>query len=145
MDADETTKTQLQIHQLLSQELRHTATVIWQFSIAIVTLQGGAVGLSGQSAFNSTLGKAVLAGSFFLSLCFSLMLVRQARERSGFVRRIRAVEDELGKVYPTFFMPIPRALEWFKSEFLAWVLVIESTGGLTIFLVHVGFFSFLNL
>lgn len=80
----------LEIHKTTSEELRHTATTIWQFSIAIVTLQGGAVALSGNKDFNSDLGKWVLAVGFLLSVCFSVMLVRQARERSGFVKRIYA-------------------------------------------------------
>lgn len=141
---EEPAKTQLEIHKLVSEELRHTATTVWQFSIAIVTLQGGAIGLSGQEKFDATLGKWVLTAAFFLSICFSLMLVRQARERSGFVRRIKAVEEELSKAYPTFFMPIPRTLGWFKSEFLAWILVVESVIGFAIFLRHIGVIKFLG-
>ena len=31
-----TTEQHLELHKLMSEELRHTSTVIWQFSIAIV-------------------------------------------------------------------------------------------------------------
>jgi hypothetical protein len=57
----------LEVHKLISEELRHTSTVIWQFSIAIITLQGGAVGLSVQNAFEGILGTYVLIVAFFLS------------------------------------------------------------------------------
>ena len=45
----------LEVHKLISEELRHTSTVIWQFAIAIITLQGGAVGLSVQKGFEGIL------------------------------------------------------------------------------------------
>lgn len=137
-DPNDPSERLLEIHGIISQELRHTATIVWQFSIAIITLQGTAIGLSGQDKFSATHGKWVLTAAFFVSICFSLMLVRQARERGGFVRRIKAVEDELSKTYPTYFMPIQRTLAWFKSEVLAWILVVESVIGFVIFLRHIG-------
>lgn len=136
MNTTDTTKDLLEIHKMLSDELRHTATVVWQFSIAIVTLQGGAVALTAQSGFQVTLGKWVLAAAFFLSVCFSMMLVRQARERSGFVTRIHAVETELRKAYPQFFIEIPRSFPWFTSVCLARILLVESAIGFALFLYY---------
>jgi len=124
----------LEIHKLLSAELRHTATVIWQFAIAIVTLQGGAVALSNHNGFQGLLGNCVIATAFFLSACFSLMLLRQAYERRGFRDRIRAVEAELRKSYPEFAIEIPRKFKWFTSVRLAWILVIESLLAFALFL-----------
>jgi len=132
----------LEVHKIVSQELRHTATVIWQFSIAIVTLQGGAVGLSAQRGFQTTIGRCILATGFFLALCFSLMLMRQATERRCFRDRIRAVEAELRRTYPLFFAPIDSAgfweFGWFKSTVLAWLLLIESVIGFLFFFVLAG-------
>lgn len=130
-----TPKDHLDIHKALSEELRHTSTVVWQFAIAIVTLQGGAVGLSGQRGFDSALGKCVLAAGFLLSVCFSLMLLRQAQERKGFVSRIHAVEAELRKEYPTFFTTIDSSPRWFTSIVLAMILFVESATGFVLFLI----------
>jgi hypothetical protein len=127
------TDSRLEIHRLLSEEMRHTATVIWQFSIAIVTLQGSVVALTAQSGFQTVFGRFVLGTGLFLSLCFSLMLLRQATERSGFRDRIRAVEDELGGVYPKYFSPIPTTAPGFTSIKLAWLLLVASGVGLLLF------------
>ena len=134
---NESTRDYLEIHKLHSEELRHTATVIWQFSIAIVTLQGGAVALSAQSGFQTAFGRCVLVTAFLLSVCFSVMLLRQARERRGFVSRIHAVEKELRNDYPKFFEEIPSSFRWFSSVILAWILLIESSAGFILFLSYV--------
>jgi hypothetical protein len=134
MEAGSRTADLLEIHKIISQELRHTATVIWQFSIAIVTLQGGAVGLSAQRGFQTTLGKSILGVGFVLAICFSLMLIRQATERRYFRDRIHAVEAELRKIYPQFFTPIEPVLPWFTSVRFAWLLFIESVIGFVFFL-----------
>jgi hypothetical protein len=132
-----TTEHHLELHKLMSGELRYTSTAIWQFSIAIVTLQGGAVGLSAQSGFESVLGKCVLATGFFLSVCFSIMLVRQAVERKGFVRRMGAVEEELRKIYPPgVFACLPKTFSWFTSVVLAWILLGESVIGFALFISY---------
>jgi hypothetical protein len=136
MSTGDNTKDHLEIHKMISEELRHTATVIWQFSIAIVTLQGGAVALSAQSGFQATLGKCVLAAGFFLSVCFSIMLMRQAGERSWFVKRIHAVEKELRKIYPDIFVEIPRSCSWFTSMLLARIVLTESGIGFVLFLYY---------
>jgi hypothetical protein len=120
----------------MSEELRHTSTVIWQFSIAIVTLQGGVVALSAQSGFQGIIGKCVLATGFLLSVCFSIMLIRQSTERKGFKERMRAVEAELFKVY-SFFYPIPTSFPWFTSVRLARILLVESVVGFGLFLLYV--------
>jgi hypothetical protein len=134
---DSRTADLLEVHKIISQELRHTATVIWRFSIAIVTLQGGALGLSAMHGFQTILGEFVLGFSFFLSICFSVMLIRQATERRGFVDRIHAVEAELRKTYPLFFARIDsRFFHWFKSTKLAWLLLIESVIGFVFFSVE---------
>jgi NO-binding membrane sensor protein with MHYT domain len=72
-------ETILEIHKMHSAELRHTATVIWQFSIAIVSLQGGAVAgavaLNSQSDIRRTLGAFfVLAAGFLLSGALAFFL-----------------------------------------------------------------------
>jgi hypothetical protein len=126
----------LDAHKLVSEELRHTATVIWQFSIAIVTLQGGAIALTGQNGFDAALGKAVLTAAFLLSFLFSLMLVRQAYEREGFARRIKTIEADMPQIHSAFSIPItsPCLVGWFKSTILAWFLLLESIAGIGIFL-----------
>ena len=136
MNTVDTPKDLLEIHKMVADELRHSATVIWQFSIAIVTLQGGAVALTSQSGFPVTRGKWILAAAFFLSGCFSIMLVRQARERSGFVTRILAVETELRRVYPLFFAEIPRSFSWFTSMWFARTLLVESAIGSALFVYY---------
>jgi hypothetical protein len=129
-------KEYFELHKLLSEEMRHTATVVWQFSIAIVTLQGGAVGLAGQRGFDTTIGRVVLATGFLLSVCFSLMLLRQAQERAKFRDRIHAVEVELSKEFPTFFTRIGSWPGWFTSIVLAMILLVESATGLLLFVLY---------
>ena len=93
--------------------------------------------MSSQSGFQATLGKCLLATGFLLSLGFSLMLLRQAHERHGFVVRIHAVEEKLHEGSNTeFFAPIPRAFPWFTSVVLAWILLVESVAGFFLFLFH---------
>jgi len=135
---DSRTADLLEVHKIISQELRHTATVIWRFSIAIVTLQGGALGLSAMHGFQTILGEFVLGFSFFLSICFSVMLIRQATERRGFRDRIDAVEAELRKTYPLFFAQIHSPFRGFSSIVLAWLLLIESVIGFLFFSVETG-------
>ncbi len=130
------TKTYLEIHKTLSDELRHTATVVWQFSIAIVTLQGGAVALCKDQGFRTPMGMTVLISAFVLSGLFSLMLYRQAHERSGFRDRIHAVESALRREYPSFFTEIPTRFRWFTSIVLAYLLMLESAVGLLLFLLY---------
>ena len=78
MDKQETL---LEIHKMVSEELRHTSNVVWRFSVAIATLQGAALALSGQKDAHEVLGALALLIGFLLSFLFSLMLVRQGRER----------------------------------------------------------------
>jgi hypothetical protein len=42
-DHDSRNEDKFEFLKLLSQDMRHTAIVVWQFSIAIVTLQASAV------------------------------------------------------------------------------------------------------
>ena len=98
----------LEIHKTLAEEMRHTSTVVWQFSVAIVTLQGGAIAASATSGFHNPVGIKVVAVAFFLSVCFSLMLSRQTHERRGFRNRIWAVEEKLRKFDPAAFARLPR-------------------------------------
>jgi hypothetical protein len=128
----------LEIHKICSEELRHTATIIWQFAISIVTLQGGAVALSAKPEFQTALGKSILAVGLFLAICFSVMLVRQATERRGFRDRSLAVEDELRKTYPDFFVKIDSPFRRFTSIRLAQLLLIESVIGFVFFLWSFG-------
>ena len=44
-------KDPLEIHKTLSEEMRHTATTVWQFAVAIVTLQGGAIAVNWNERF----------------------------------------------------------------------------------------------
>jgi hypothetical protein len=128
----------LEIHKMHSEELRHTSTVVWQFAIAIVTLQGGAVALSAQDGFQTSLvGRCVLLTGFLLSLCFSVMLLRQAKDRLGFRKRIHAVEEQLRKEYPpNFFEEIRSPPRWFTSVLLSRVLLLESGIGFILFLFY---------
>jgi hypothetical protein len=128
----------LEVHKLISEELRHTSTVIWQFAIAIITLQGGAVGLSIQKGFEGILGTYVLIVAFFLSLCFSVLLLRQAYERRDFSARIRAIEVCLRQDYPGIFAPVDSGpLYWFKSVYLGWIIFAESILGFLGFVISV--------
>jgi hypothetical protein len=126
--------------KLLAQDMRHTAIVIWQLSIAIVTLQGSALSggvliLNAQNGRHPALGWFVLFIGFFLSMGFSFMLVRQARERGGFIQRAYAVEEALRKTYPEFLKKIDHTFSWFKSECFAWIIFGESVLGFIIIFV----------
>jgi hypothetical protein len=121
----------LEIHKTLSEEMRHTATVVWQFAVAIVTLRGGAIVASGTKGFeDSPLGKLVIVIAFFVSLWFSFMLYRQAHDRRAFRDRILAVEEELRKAEPNVFKEafkeIKRVWAWCSSVLLACILIGES-------------------
>jgi hypothetical protein len=119
----------LEIHATLSEEMRHTGTVVWQFVVAIVTLQGGAIVASGTEGFKDRpLGKLVIVTAFFVSLWFSFMLYRQAHDRRAFRDRILAVEEELRKAEPNalWFKEIKRVWAWCSSVLLAWILIGES-------------------
>src|SRR5438477_12619338 len=78
---NETARDLLELHKLTTEDLRHTATIIWQFAIAIVTLEGGAVGLALHAGFDTVAGIVIAAAGLALSCLFSIMLVRQAAER----------------------------------------------------------------
>ena len=117
----------LEMHKTLSEEMRHTATVVWQFAVAIVTLQGGAIVAGGTEGFkDSPLGKLVIVTAFFVSLWFSFMLYRQAHDRRGFRNRIWAVEGELRKSEPEALKKNERVWAWCSSVLLAWILIGES-------------------
>jgi hypothetical protein len=143
----------LEIHKTLGEEMRHTATVMWQFSVAILTLQGGAIALSGTDNFQSVLGKVVIVAAFVLSVAFSVMLLRQAFERSCFAKRIRNAEKELqtelqkittSPNLPSLFVEItsPALISWFTSIWLAAILVVESLLGLAVFVAYLcGYFG----
>jgi hypothetical protein len=134
----------LEIHKTLGEEMRHTATVIWQFAVAILTLQGGAIALSGTEKLYGTVGNVVVGGAFFVSFWFSVMLLRQAVERAGFIKRIKKVEEELRKKVdpPELFAEIKgppkyeKCVKWFTSIWLAGILIAESLVGLVVFLVY---------
>ena len=132
----------LELHKIASQELRHTSTVIWQFSIAIMTLQGAALTLSGGEGADPIQAKIVLAGGFLFSCLFSIMLLRQATERRGYVIRMKAVESKLRmQIQRRFFLNLPTTCSWFKSHVLAWLLLIESTVGFLASIVLLAFHS----
>jgi hypothetical protein len=130
----------LDIHKTLGEEMRHTATVVWQFAIAILTLQGGAIALSGADKLHGTVGNVVIGGAFFVSFWLSLMLLRQACERKGFRKRITKVEEELRNIVtpPDLFRKIdnPKPLKWFTSIWLAVILIVESGAGFVVFVVY---------
>jgi len=131
---DESAKDLIELHKLTTEELRHTATIIWQFAIAIVTLQGGALGLGLHAGFTTGAGRGIVITGFLLSWLFSVMLVRQAVERRGFVERIRYLEQELRSLLPVFAIQIPRRLTWITSQFFAWFLFAESALALIVFI-----------
>jgi hypothetical protein len=129
----------LKLHDSNAEALRHSSDVIWRFAIAIVTLQGAALGLFAQAGLKQSIGKWVLVGGFMLAVFFSMMLIRQAKERSGFVDRIEAIETELRKTHPhkKFFKEIPKGVfGWFKSWMLAWLLFLESAVGFLLSLLY---------
>jgi hypothetical protein len=126
----------LEIHASLGEELRHSDGLVWQFAIAIIALEDGAVVLSEQSGFQSPVGKSALAAAFLVSVCLSFVFLRHAQDRRGFVRRMEAVEEELRNVHPRLFAKNPGSPQWFASMLLAWVLLAESTVGFIFFLWH---------
>lgn len=89
--------------------------------------------MTAQDGFDVTLGRCTLATAFLLSVCFSIMLLRQAQERRDFARRIRAVEAELRKEFPTIFFEISSWPKQFTSIVLAGILLAESFAGVVLF------------
>jgi hypothetical protein len=76
-----------ELHKLTTAELRHTATIIWQFAIAIITLQGGAVGLGAHIGLTTAVGRSVLLIGLILSCLFSAMLVCKNEHRKQIKRK----------------------------------------------------------
>ena len=132
MDKQETL---LEIHKTVSEELRHTSNVVWRFSVAIATLQGAALALSGQKDAHEVLGALALLIGFLLSFLFSLMLVRQGRERKGFADRMKVVEKQLREFNEEIFQPIESTLHSYTSVVMARWLAGESFVGLFIAVV----------
>lgn len=128
----------LDIQRRTSEELRHTANIVWQFSIAILTLQAGAIGLATQERQTWPTANSILFAGFFLSLLFSMMLVRQCYERKEFVSRIKAVEAILRESHlSSFFSKIQEGpFHWFKSHHLGWILFVESLLALTLLILR---------
>jgi hypothetical protein len=126
----------LAIHTTLAEELRHSDGLVWQFALAIIALEDGTVALSSLSGFQSQIGRSALSAGFLLSVCLSVVLVRHAYDRRGFVHRLLAVEEELRKTYPRFFVHAAGSPQWRASMCLAWVLLAESAGGFALFLWH---------
>jgi hypothetical protein len=135
-DVSHTPQDCLAIHSALAEELRHSDGIVWQFALAIIALEDGAVILSGQSGFQNLVGKGALAAGFLLSVCLSFVLVRHAYDRRGFVTRIHAVEDELRKEYPKFFVRAAGSPQWLASMLLAWILLAESAAGFVLFVTQ---------
>jgi hypothetical protein len=117
----------LEIHASLAEEIRHSDGLVWQFALAIIAIEDGAVILSAQSGFESLVGKAALTAGVLLSVCLSFVLLRHAYDRRCFVTRMVAVEDELRTEYPKFFVKRGGTPQWLASMILAWVLLVEST------------------
>jgi hypothetical protein len=120
--------------------MRHTATIVWQFAVAMLTLQGVAIALSGTEKLHSNVGNVVIGGAFFVSFCFSVMFLRQAFERKAFSRRIKKVEAELRKIVappkPIRRDRQPKLIKWFTSSWLAGISIAESVTGLVVFLAY---------
>jgi hypothetical protein len=89
-------------------------------------ITGAAFALAGRKDGNEVVGASALLIGFFFSFLFSLMLVRQATERRGFVARLRRFEEELDKLHEGMFQPIKSTLESFTSVVLARFLALES-------------------
>ena len=132
MDKQETL---LEIHKMVSEELRHTSNVVWRFSVAIATLQCAALALSVQKDAHEVLGALALLIGFLLSFLFSLMLVRQGRERKGFADRMKVVEKQLREFNEEIFQPIESTLHCYTSVVMARWLAGESFVGLFIAVV----------
>lgn len=132
--SDPTPQDCIEIHNALAEELRHSDGLVWQFALAIIALEDGAVALSGLSGFQSLSGKNALSAAFLLSVGLSIVLVRHAYERRGHIRRLHATEEELRQTYPRIFVPIPGSPQWRASLGLAWVLLAESVISFVLFL-----------
>jgi small-conductance mechanosensitive channel len=104
---------------------------VWQFSLAILTLQTAALGVVDKAKFEAGTGRFVLGAAFFLAACLSAMLIRQGLERGAFARRIQNIEADL-PVPSSYVAPVSRRwwhFYWFKSWHLGVLLLVESLGG----------------
>src|SRR5688500_7504970 len=81
------TKNIIDLYKVCSEELRHTANIVWQFTIAILTFQGVALTLALKEKTNACLLFVIVVG--VISIALSAMLVRQAHDRSCHVERIK--------------------------------------------------------
>ncbi len=123
----------LEIHNTLMEEIRHSDGLVWQFGLAVVALEDGAVVLSEQTGFQSLAGKSTLVAGFLVSVGLSFVLLRHAYDRRGFVQRLRAVEGDLRVQYPKYYPEKAGSPQWFAAMVLAWVLMVESSAGFVLF------------
>lgn len=123
----------------LAQDMRHTANVVWRLSIAIVTLQGSAITgcvliLNAQRVPQPILGWSILIAGFFVSVLFSLMLVRQAEERVGLALNNEAAQKKLRVNYADVFKETKHIVPAINSIHFAWCIVAETVVGLLVVL-----------
>ena len=128
---NEKTKNLIDLYKVVSEEIRHTANVIWSFAVAILGFQGVAIKLAIES--DRLLPKLALIPVALLSLAFSAMLIRQAHDRRCIKDRLVAVEAKLKGTYSDCFPPFTGEFSEFKSINLAWwifrwsaILVVSS-------------------
>ena len=123
-------KNMIDLYKITSEECRHTADIIWRFSIAILTLEGTAVGAV--VAHPSYYTAAILGFGGLVGRNLSRMLLRQADIRSAYLKRLHATESQLHPAYPSCFAKIPEgSIHDYKSTDLAKFLL--GTGHLMIF------------
>ncbi|HZM06635.1 MAG TPA: hypothetical protein VFC44_26850 [Candidatus Saccharimonadales bacterium] len=124
-------------NRYVSDSLRHSATIIWQYSISIPTLQGGALLLfaNTKGKINPVVGWFILAVVFSVSIALSMMMFRLSTERKQTLGRSAWLEKKLTGIFPEnpqFFEPPthgPECLNLLDTRWLAGLLVVESIVG----------------
>jgi hypothetical protein len=123
-------KNLLDLYKVQSEEMRHSASIIWQYQIAILTFQSLALGLAFKE---SGLGpKLALMIASFISIGLSVMLIRQAHDRRSIRKRIVETEVLLRPIFGECFKEFEGPFKDFTSVDLSWWICTVSLGLLAV-------------
>lgn len=133
-------KNLIDVYRVGSEEVRHSASIIWRFSMAILVFQGTAIYYAIDRASAPAFLGLLLVGMVSGRLC--RLLQRQCLDRSELVERLKATEASLRNSYRDSFKPIGGGEEHdYKSTHLAADLSLVALLISLVAFVGVGFCS----
>jgi hypothetical protein len=120
----------IDLYKVQSEEMRHSASIIWQYQLAILTFQSLAVGLAFKEPGLGS--KVALMVASFISIGLSVMLIRQAHDRRSIRARIVETEKLLKPTFGESFKEFEGPFKDFTSVDLSWWICTVSLGLLAV-------------